>query len=41
MLLEHYPDERVEALEHLETAIADLRDKMQPAPERACPTATF
>jgi tetratricopeptide (TPR) repeat protein len=36
LLLEHYPDERTEALEHLDTAIAELRDmKMQPALERA------
>ncbi|MFB3093522.1 MAG: hypothetical protein ACE1ZN_03855, partial [Dehalococcoidia bacterium] len=36
LLLEHYPDERDEAVEHLEFAIAELRDmKMQPALERA------
>lgn len=36
LLLEHYPDERVEALEHLDAAITELRDmKMQPALERA------
>ncbi len=36
LLLEHYPDERAEALDHLDTAIAELRDmKMQPALERA------
>ena len=36
LLLEHYPDERAEALEHLDTAITELRDmKMQPALERA------
>jgi len=35
LLLEHYPDERAEALEHLDTAITELRDmKMQPALER-------
>ena len=36
LLLEHYPDERAEALEHLNLAIAELRDmKMQPSLERA------
>ena len=36
LLLEHYPDERAEGQEHLDTAIAELRDmKMQPALERA------
>jgi hypothetical protein len=36
LLLEHYPDERAEAIEHLDFAIAELRDmKMQPALERA------
>ena len=36
LLLDHYPDERAEALEHLDFAIAELRDmKMQPALERA------
>ena len=36
LLLEHYPDERTEALDHLDTAIAELHDmKMQPALERA------
>ena len=36
LLLKHYPDERAEALEHLDTAITELRDmKMQPALERA------
>jgi hypothetical protein len=36
LLLEHYPDERDAAIEHLDFAIAELRDmKMQPALERA------
>ena len=36
LLLEYYPDERPEAMEHLEFVIAELRDmKMQPALERA------
>jgi hypothetical protein len=36
LLLEHYPDERDAAIEHLGFAIAELRDmKMQPALERA------
>ena len=36
LLLEHYPDERAEALEHMDTAITELRDmKMQTALERA------
>ena len=36
LLLEHYPDERPEALEHLDFAIGELRDmKMQPSLERA------
>ena len=36
LILEHYPDERVEALEHLDFAIGELRDmKMQPSLERA------
>ena len=36
LLLEHYPDERAEALEHLEFAIGELRDmKMQPDLEDA------
>jgi tetratricopeptide (TPR) repeat protein len=36
LLLEHYPKERVEALEHLDFAIAEFRDmKMQPSLERA------
>ena len=36
LLLEHYPDERAAAIEHLDFAIAELRDmKMQPALERA------
>jgi hypothetical protein len=36
LLLEHHPDERDAAIEHLDFAIAELRDmKMQPALERA------
>ncbi|MCH6556341.1 MAG: AAA family ATPase, partial [Chloroflexi bacterium] len=36
LLLEHYPDERAEALEHLDFAIGEFRDmKMQPSLERA------
>ena len=36
LLLDKYPDERAEALEHLDFAITELRDmKMQPALERA------
>jgi hypothetical protein len=36
LLLDHYPDEHDAAIEHLDFAIADLRDmKMQPALERA------
>ena len=36
LLLDHFPDERDEALEHLDFAIGELRDmKMQPALERA------
>ena len=36
LLLEHYPDERAEALDHLDFAIAEFRDmKMQPSLERA------
>ena len=36
LLLDHYADERAEALEHLDFAIGELRDmKMQPALERA------
>jgi tetratricopeptide (TPR) repeat protein len=36
LLLEHYPKERTEALEHLDFAIAEFRDmKMQPSLERA------
>jgi tetratricopeptide (TPR) repeat protein len=36
LLLEHYPKERAEALEHLDCAIAEFRDmKMQPSLERA------
>jgi len=35
-LLEHYPPERAEAVEHLDFAIAEFRDmKMQPSLERA------
>ena len=36
LLLDHYPDERAEALDHLDFAIAELRGmKMQPSLERA------
>ena len=36
LLLDHYPDERAEAMEHLDLAISELRDmKMQPSLERA------
>ena len=36
LLQEHYPDEHDAAIEHLDFAIAELRDmKMQPALERA------
>jgi tetratricopeptide (TPR) repeat protein len=36
LLLEHYPKERAEALEHLDFAIGEFRDmKMQPSLERA------
>jgi tetratricopeptide (TPR) repeat protein len=36
LLLEHYPNERVEALEHLDFAIKEFQDmKMQPSLERA------
>ena len=36
LLLEHYPDERAGALEHLDFAIGEFRDmKMQPSLERA------
>jgi len=36
LLLEHYPDEKKEALEHLDFAIKEFRDmKMQPSLERA------
>jgi len=36
LLLEHYPKERAEALEHLDFVIAEFRDmKMQPSLERA------
>jgi len=35
LLLDNYPDERAEALEHLDTALAEFRDmKMQPFMER-------
>ena len=36
LLLEHYPDERAEAMEHLDFAIGEFRDmKLQPSLERA------
>jgi tetratricopeptide (TPR) repeat protein len=36
LLLEHYPEERTEALEHLDFAISEFRDmKMRPWLERA------
>ncbi len=36
VLLEHYPDERTEALEHLDFAIAEFQEmKMQPSLVRA------
>jgi tetratricopeptide (TPR) repeat protein len=36
LLLEHYPDEKKEALEHLDFAIKEFTDmKMQPSLERA------
>jgi tetratricopeptide (TPR) repeat protein len=36
LVLNHYPDERAEALAHLDFAIAEFRDmKMQPSLERA------
>lgn len=36
LLLDHYPDEHTAAIEHLDFAIAELRDmKMRPALERA------
>ncbi len=36
LLLEHYPDEKTEALEHLDFAIGEFREmKMQPSLERA------
>ena len=36
LLLAHYPDEKAEAIEHLDFAISELREmKMQPAMERA------
>jgi hypothetical protein len=36
LLLGHYPDERAQAIEHLDFAIRELREvKMQPSLERA------
>jgi hypothetical protein len=36
LLLEHYPDERADAIEHLDFAIAEFQAmKMQPSLERA------
>jgi hypothetical protein len=36
LLLEHYLDEKPEALEHLDFAISEFHEmKMQPSPERA------
>jgi hypothetical protein len=36
LLLDHYPDEKAEALEHLDFAIKEFREmKMQPSLERA------
>ena len=36
LLLEHYPDEKADALEHLDFAIGEFREmKMQPSLERA------
>jgi hypothetical protein len=36
LLLDHYPDEKAEAIEHLDFAISKLREmKMQPALEGA------
>jgi hypothetical protein len=36
LLLEHYPNEKKEAVEHLDFAIAEFRDmKMRPSLERA------
>jgi hypothetical protein len=36
LLLAHYPDEKAEALEHLDFAIGEFREmKMQPSLERA------
>ena len=36
LLLDHYPDERAEAVEHLDFAIREFQDmKMQPSLERA------
>jgi hypothetical protein len=35
LLIEHYPDEKAEALEHLDFAIGEFRMKMQPSLDRA------
>ena len=36
LLLDHYPNDRAKALEHLDSAIGEFRDmKMQPSLERA------
>ena len=36
LLLEHYPDEKPEAMEHLDFAISEFREmKMQPSLEKA------
>lgn len=36
LVLEHYPDEKSEAVEHLDFAIGEFREmKMQPSLERA------
>jgi len=36
LFLEHYPDDRAEAMEHLDFAIAEFQEmKMQPSLERA------
>ena len=36
LLMEHYPNEKANALEHLDFAIAEFREmKMQPSLERA------
>ncbi|HEY96173.1 MAG TPA: hypothetical protein G4O15_14690, partial [Dehalococcoidia bacterium] len=36
LLLDHYPDEKAEAIEHLDFAIKEFREmKMQPSLERA------